>query len=219
MELSTVASYVLFFMKLRLRQLFCSKKGGTGGTVNMISHSDWRRTTGSLVGGVAHELESKLGKIVNMFETTIRHSYSSSDPVQTVWLNLSLQYLRTSYFFVQRLWKYIVEQFRILCYGTGEDDAWEVVMKAVRSIFEDYFASVRNIPLSEFPKGSGDELGKRRFYAKLIWNSLQTMELTKQMLAKDIRHHHTISSAYTEWSLINSGKTEAKKAMAAMKPQ
>ena len=33
---------------------------------------------------------------------------------------------------------------------------------------------------------------------------------------QEIRHHHMISSAYTEWSLINSGKTEAKKAMDAV---
>ena len=39
------------------------------------------------------------------------------------------------------------------------------------------------------------------------------MALTKELLEKDIKHHHAISSAYTEWSLINSGKGEAKKAL------
>ena len=102
-----------------------------------------------------------------------------------------------------------------MTYGTDKDDAWEVIMKAVKSIFEDYFAPVRDIPISELPK-SDNSLGKLRFCANLVWNSLQTMELTKEMMDKDIRHHHMISSTYTEWSLINSGKTEAKKAMDAV---
>ena len=216
MGLTSVESYALFCMKLRLPQIFCSKKGGIGGMTKMISHSDWRPTTpGRVLGGVAHELENKLGEIIASYETAIRQNYSPSDPVQAVWLNISLEYLHTSYTFVQRLLRYIDEQFRFLTIGTEKEDAWDVIMKAVKSIFEDYFAPVRDIPLSELPR-SDNELGKLRFSSKLVWNSLQTMELTKSMLAVDIKHHHMISSAYTEWSLINSGKTEAKKAMEAV---
>ena len=182
----------------------------------MISHADWRPTSGRVMGGVAHELENKLGEIISSYELAIRQNYNPSDPVQAVWLNISLEYLHVSYTFVQRLLRYIDEQFRFLTFGTEDEDAWEVIMKAVKSIFEDYFAPVRDIPLSELPK-SDNALGKQRFCAKLIWNSLQTLELTKKMLAKDIKHHHMISSSYTEWSLINSGKTEAKKAMEAVK--
>ena len=215
MGLTSVESYALFCMKLRLPQLFCAKKGGAGGMTKMISHTDWRPTSGRVLGGVAHELESKLGEIFNSYGTAIRQHYSSSDPDHVAWLSLSLEYLHTSYTFVQRLLRYIDEQFRFLTYGTDKDDAWEVIMKAVKSIFEDYFAPVRDIPISELPK-TDNGLGKLRFCANLIWNSLQTMELTKEMMEKDIRHHHMISSAYTEWSLINSGKTEAKKAMDAV---
>ena len=215
MGLTSVESYALFCMKLRLPQIFCSKKGGIGGMTKMISHSDWRPTTGRVLGGVAHELENKLGEIISSYETAIRQNYSPSDPAQAVWLNISLEYLHLSYTFVQRLLRYIDEQFRFLTIGTEKEDAWDVIMKAVKSIFEDYFAPVRDIPLSELPRADND-LGKLRFCAKLVWNSLQTMELTKSMLAVDIKHHHMISSAYTEWSLINSGKTEAKKAMDAV---
>ena len=216
MGLTSVESYALFCMKLRLPQIFCSKKGGIGGMTKMISHSDWRPTTpGRVLGGVAHELENKLGEIISSYETAIRQNYSPSVPVQEVWLKISLEYLHVSYTFVQRLLRYIDEQFRFLTIGTEKDDAWDVIMKAVKSIFEDYFAPVRDIPLSELPR-SDNELGKLRFCSKLVWNSLQTMELTKSMLAVDIKHHHMISSTYTEWSLINSGKTEAKKAMEAV---
>ena len=215
MGLTSVESYALFCMKLRLPQIFCSKKSGIGGMTKMISHSDWRPTTGRVLGGVAHELENKLGEIISSYETAIRQNYSPSDSVQAVWLNISLEYLHLSYTFVQRLLRYIDEQFRFLTIGTEKEDAWDVIMKAVKSIFEDYFAPVRDIPLSELPRAD-NELGKLRFCAKLVWNSLQTMELTKSMLAVDIKHHHMISSAYTEWSLINSGKTEAKKAMDAV---
>ena len=213
--LTAVESYALFCMKLRLPQIFCSKKGGIGGMTKMISHSDWRPTTGRVLGGVAHELENKLGEIISSYETAIRQNYSPSDPVQAVWLNISLEYLHISYTFVQRLLRYIDEQFRFLTIGTEKEDAWDVIMKAIKSIFEDFFAPVRDIPLSELPR-SDNELGKIRFCAKLIWNSLQTMTLTKNMLAVDIKHHHMISSSYTEWSLINSSKTEAKKAMEAV---
>ena len=215
MGLTAVESYALFCMKLRLPQIFCSKKGGIGGMTKMITHSDWRPTTGRVIGGVAHELENKLGEIISSYETAIRQNYSPSDPVQAVWLNTSLEYLHTSYTFVQRLLRYIDEQFRFLTIGTEKEDAWDVIMKAVKSIFEDFFAPVRDIPLSELPR-SDNEVGKLRFCSKLIWNSLQTMTLTKDMLAVDIKHHHMISSSYTEWSLINSGKTEAKKAMEAV---
>ena len=216
MGLSSVESYALFCMKIRLPQIFCAKKSGSGGMTQTISHSDWRPTSGRMMGGVAHELENKLGEIISAFELAIRQNYNPLDPVQAVWLNISLEYLHVSYTFVQRLLRYIDEQFRFLTFGTEDEDAWEVIMKAVKSIFEDYFAPVRDISLSELPK-SDNSLGKQRFCAKLIWNSLQTLELTKKMLAKDIKHHHMISSAYTEWSLIKSGKTEAKKAMEAVK--
>ena len=126
-----------------------------------------------------------------------------------------MEYLHTSYTIVHRLLRYIDEQFRFLTYGTDKDDAWEVIMKTVKSTFEDYFAPVRDIPISELPK-SDNSMGKLRFCANLVWNSLQTMELTKEMMDKDIRHHHMISSACTEWSLINSGKREAKKAIDAV---
>ena len=215
MGLTPVESYALFCMKLRLPQIFCAKKGGIGGMTKMISHSDWRPTTGRVLGGVAHELENKLGEIISSYETAIRQNYSPADPVQATWLNTSLEYLHVSYTFVQRLLRYIDEQFRFLTIGTEKEDAWDVIMKAVKSIFEDFFAPVRDIPLSELPR-SDNELEKLRFCAKLIWNSLQTMTLTKNMLAVDIKHHHMISSSYTEWSLINSGKTEAKKAMEAV---
>ena len=42
MGLSSVESYALFCMKLRLPQLFCAKKGEAGGMTKMISHTDWR---------------------------------------------------------------------------------------------------------------------------------------------------------------------------------
>ena len=54
MGLSSVESYALFCMKLRLPQLFCAKKGGVGGMTKMISQTDWRPTTGRVLGGVAN---------------------------------------------------------------------------------------------------------------------------------------------------------------------
>ena len=106
MGLTSVESYALFCMKLRLPQIFSSKKGGIGGMTKMISHSNWRPTTGRVLGGVAHELENKLGEI-----TAIRQNYSPSDPVQAVWLNISLEYLHVSYTFMQRLFFTLTSNF------------------------------------------------------------------------------------------------------------
>ena len=36
--------------------------------------------------------------------------------------------------------------------------------------------------------------------------------MTKELRNKDIKHHHTVSSAYTEWAILHSGKQEALKA-------
>ena len=69
MGLYSVESYALFCMKLRLPQLFCAKKGGAGGMTKMISHTDWRPTSGRVLGGVAHEFKSKLGEIFNSYGT------------------------------------------------------------------------------------------------------------------------------------------------------
>ena len=95
MGLSSVESYALFCMKLPLPQFFCAKKSGNGG---MISHSDRRPTTGRVLGGIAHELENKLGEIISSYETAIRQNYSPSDLVQAVWLNVSLEYLHVVFF-------------------------------------------------------------------------------------------------------------------------
>ena len=89
-------------------------------------------------------------------------------------------------------------------------------MKAIRRIFEEYSAPVRDIRLSDFPKSKEDVTARKRFYAQMIWKSMQTLELTKKMKATQIKHHHMVSSAYTEWSLINSGKSEARKAIDAV---
>ena len=50
---------------------------------------------------------------------------------------------------------------------------------------------------------------KRRFKAEIM----QIYQLTKKMTSVGIKHHHMVSSSYTEWPLINSGKAEAQKAM------
>eukprot|EP00957_Ditylum_brightwellii_P161134 12268874-Ditylum_brightwellii.AAC.1 len=86
-------------------------------------------------------------------------------------------------------------------------------MKAIRWIFEEYFAPVQDICLSDFPKSKEDFTACKCFYIQMIWNSMQMLELTKEMMATQIKHYHMVSSAYTEWSLLNSGKSEARKAI------
>ena len=45
---------------------------------------------------------------------------------------------------------------------------------------------------------------------------MQTFVLTKELLDKDIKNHHVVASAYTEWALVNSGKPEAMKSKEMM---
>ena len=88
-------------------------------------------------------------------------------------------------------------------------------MKAVTRIFDEYFAPVRRMPLNAIPKEDQNPSARRMLFSRLIWNSIQTFVLTKELLKTDIRHHHVVASAYTDWAIVNSGKPEAMRAKAA----
>ena len=81
--------------------------------------------------------------------------------------------------------------------------------------FDEYFAPVRRMPLNAIPKEDQHPAARRMLFSRLIWNSIQTFVLTKELLKTDIRHHHVVASAYTDWAIINSGKPEAVKAKEA----
>ena len=101
--------------------------------------------------------------------------------------------------------------------GNDENEAWAVVMAAVGKLFEEYFSPVRGLPISEIPKADTDSVSARRFFAKALWSNLQMFELTKELTNSNsgIKNHPIISSAYTEWGLLNSGKPMAAKAIKA----
>jgi hypothetical protein len=124
--------------------------------------------------------------------------------------------LATSIDFVKQLAQYIDDMMRTLVEGGGNDaeEAWKIVMKAIMRIFEEYFAPVRRMPLNVISKDQ-DPKARRHLFARLIWNSIQSFSLTKKLLKTDIRHHHVVASAYTDWAIINSGKPEAVKAKEA----
>ena len=124
--------------------------------------------------------------------------------------------LGSSIDFVKQLAQYIDDMMRTLVDGGGNDaeEAWKIVMKAVMRIFNEYFAPVRRMPLNVMSKNQ-DPTARRQLFARLIWNSIQTFSLTKDLLKTDIRHHHVVASAYTDWAIVNSGKPEAMRAKAA----
>ena len=102
--------------------------------------------------------------------------------------------------------------------GNSEEAAWEVVMSAVKKLFEEYFAPVRGLPMSDYPKADDPE-STRRFLGRAAWSSLQMHRLTKEMVDTNIQNHPIISSAYTEWGLLNSGKPTAEKAIKKVEAQ
>ena len=88
-------------------------------------------------------------------------------------------------------------------------------MSAVGKIFSEYFSPVRGLPISDIPKADTDSISARRFFAKAMWSNLQMFELTKKIVDTTFSNHYIITSAYTEWGQLNSGKPMATKAIKA----
>jgi hypothetical protein len=195
---------------LRSPQVFLGKKAGT-----TIKHSDWRNKS-IIESGIAIDIATHLPEIKRRLEKAIELQFDSSNENDEKWRILALDMLGTSIDFVKQLAQYIDDMMRTLVDGGGNDaeEAWKIVMKAVMRIFEEYFAPVRRMPLNVIPKDQ-DPKARRQLFARLIWNSIQTFALTKKLLKTDIRHHHVVASAYTDWAIINSGKPEAMRAKEA----
>ena len=67
-------------------------------------------------------------------------------------------------------------------------------LPTAKKIFEDHFSPVRGIPISELPGSDADPDVRHRFFARFIWNSMQTFVLTKELLEKDIKNHHVVEN-------------------------
>jgi hypothetical protein len=135
-----------------------------------------------------------------------------------MWRLLSLEFLTVSSNFISSLIRYIDEQMHLLVEGGSheESDAMTIVMNAVRKFFDVYFAPVHDMHFSNAvpcPTSDDEPAQQRRFKAVLIWNAIQTLTLTKELLKQGIRNHSLVSSSYNEWALCHSGRLEAKRAM------
>jgi hypothetical protein len=212
MGLSPVSSNALYTNDLRYPQALCAKTRSGLSPFGGIKPLEWRHES-VIPGGIGHELENRLPESQRRYEAAINAHYPSGDPVANMWRVFSIEVLSKATSFVQRFIQYIDEMMRTLVNGGGndKDEAWKIVMNAAKKIFEDHFSPVRGIPISEFPSSDSDPELRHRFFARFIWNSIQTFVLTKELLEKDIKNHHVVASAYTEWSLVNSGKPEAIK--------
>jgi hypothetical protein len=208
--LSEATTNLICVNDLRSPQIFMGKKAGT-----TIKYSDWRNKS-IIESGLAIDIATHLPEIKRRFEKAIELQFDSSNAKDEKWRILALDMLGSSIDFVKQLAQYIDDMMRTLVDGGGNDaeEAWKIVMKAVMRIFNEYFAPVRRMPLNVMSKNQ-DPTARRQLFARLIWNSIQTFSLTKDLLKTEIRHHHVVASAYTDWAIVNSGKPEAMKAKAA----
>jgi hypothetical protein len=187
------------------------KKAGT-----TIKFADWRNKS-IIESGVAIDIATHLPEIKRRFEKSIELQFYSADEGDEKWRILAVDMLGVAVDLVKQLAQYIDDMMRTLVDGGGNEpeEAWKIVMKAVTRIFDEYFAPVRRMPLNAIPKENQNPAARRMLFSRLIWNSIQTFVLTKELLKTDIRHHHVVASAYTDWAIINSGKPEAIKAKEA----
>ena len=218
MGISPNTGSVLHSNKLRYPRILCAKstKPGTNGGFGNFKHTEWRHNSVAS-DGIAETLENRLPGVTQMFENAINDHYYSSSPASQMWRLLSLEFLTVSSNFISSLIKYIDEQMNLLVTGGSheESDAMAMVMNAVRKIFDVHFAPVHDMHLSIMPTFTSEDepAQQRRLQAVLIWNAIQTLTLTKELLKQGIRNHSLVSSAYNEWALCHSGRLEAKKAM------
>ena len=210
--LSQATTNLICLNDQKFPSLFCGKSKSGLSTFGTIKWSDWKQP-GPIPGGISHDIMDNISDVKNRFQQAIDLQFTSSSRDDSLWKLLCSRMLEVSVEFVSRLVRYIDDMMHNLvdCAGNDKDQAWRIVMKAVQRIFEEYFAPVRRFPLNALPK-EDDPNARKQLYGRLIWNSIRTYLMTKELMSKDIKHHHTVSSAYTEWAILNSGKQEAIKA-------
>jgi hypothetical protein len=211
--LSEATTNLICVNDLRSPQLLNGKKSGT---TTCIKFADWRNKS-IIESGVAIDIATHLPEIKRRFEKSIELQFYGADEEDEKWRILAVDMLGVAVDLVKQLAQYIDDMMRTLVDGGGNEpeEAWRIVMKAVTRIFDEYFAPVRRMPLNAIPKEDQNPSARRMLFSRLIWNSIQTFVLTKELLKTDIRHHHVVASAYTDWAIINSGKPEAIKAKEA----
>ena len=210
--LSQATTNLICLNDQKFPSLFCGKAKSGLSTFGTIKWSDWKQP-GPIPGGISHDIMDNISDVKDRFQQAIDLQFTSSSRDDSLWKLLCSRMLEAAVEFVSRLVRYINDMMHNLvdCAGNDKEQAWKIVMKAVQRIFEEYFAPVRRFPLNALPK-ENDPNARKQLYGRLIWNSIRTYLMTKELMNKDIKHHHTVSSAYTEWAILNSGKQEATKA-------
>ena len=85
---------------------------------------------------------------------------------------------------------------------TPEDQAWWIVTKVWKAIFEDFLGPTRIV-------ASGADLEGVDLMARHVWPTLQTHILCKELEVKEIKNHHIVHGVYAEWLVAHSGRREA----------
>ena len=216
--MSVATSTAIHCGALKFPSIFCGKSKIGVSAFGAVKFENWRGK-GIIRSGIAHQIETALPNIRAKYLSAINMHYKRSVPEENQWRLVSEDCLKTSCTFILDLINYIDEMMRTLTQGAGNDEneAWAVVMAAVGKLFEEYFSPVRGLPISDIPKADTDSVSARGFFAKALWSNLQMFELTKELTNSNsgIKNHPIISSAYTEWGLLNSGKPMAAKAIKA----
>ena len=169
------------------------------------SYKEWRDESNGV--GTAYDIERAITTVEEEFLSIIDNAYPPSMNGESM-RDLPVKVLAQSVSFIKKLVYWTDSTYRTLTVNhTPQDQAWWIVTKIWKAMFEDFLGPSRVIP-------GGVTLQENDLSARYIWTALQTHMLCKELEDKEIKNHHVVHGVYSEWLVAHSGRREADLAMA-----
>ena len=168
------------------------------------SYKEWRDESNGV--GTAYDIERALVTVEEEFLSIIEDAYPPVMSGESM-RDLPLRVLSQSVSFIKKLVYWTDSTYRTLTINhTPADQAWWIITKIWRALFEDFLGPTRVIP-------GGVTSQENDKSARYIWTALQTHMLCKELEDKEIKNHHVVHGVYSEWLVAHSGRKEADLAM------
>ena len=173
------------------------------------SFKEWRDESNGV--GFAYDLERALVTVEDEYNSIIEMYFPPTFDSSSL-RNLAYSVLAQSLSFLKKFIIWTDATYRSLTIKhTPDDQAWWIITKVWKAIFEDFLGPARVVPTSGGLSGGA-------LTARYIWHTLQIHLLCKELEDKEIKNHHIVHGVYSEWLVAHSGRHEADVAKAeAMK--
>ena len=164
------------------------------------SYKEWRDESNGV--GTAYDIERALVTVEEEFLSIIDDAYPPVMSGETM-RDLPIRVLSQTVSFIKKLVYWTDSTYRTLTVNhTPADQAWWIITKIWKALFEDFLGPTRVIP-------GGATLLESDRSARYIWTALQTHMLCKELEDKEIKNHHVVHGVYSEWLVAHSGRREA----------